>query len=76
MGLPILGCMGKKYVTIETSREGYAPSQLHDHLTVGELISILRDFNEDMPVIFSNDDGYTYGDIHPYDINEYEDNER
>lgn len=31
--------------------------------TVGELIEILSDFDEDLPVYLRNDNGYTYGNI-------------
>ena len=40
---------------IEGRRSGYAPD--------GELIEILSDFDEDLPVYLRNDNGYTYGNI-------------
>ena len=32
-------------------------------MTVGELIRLLEDYDEDMEVYISNDNGYTYGGI-------------
>lgn len=55
---------------IETHREGYAPEQCGGTLTVGELIEILSNYDEDLEVYFSNDKGYTFGSINEYDINE------
>lgn len=66
--------MKKKYLTIETMRSCYSLDQLDETMTVGELIEALSQYDEDMPVAFSNDRGYTYGeisesclDIEPYD---------
>lgn len=57
-----------KKVFIETRRDGYNTEQCDSTLTVKELIEILEDFNEDSPVYFSNDGGYTYGSIKYADI--------
>lgn len=57
-----------KKVFIETRRDGYNTEQCDSTLTVKELIEILEDFNEDSPVYFSNDGGYTYGSIKYEDI--------
>lgn len=57
-----------KKVFIETRRDGYNTEQCDSTLTVKELIEILEDFNEDSPVYFSNDGGYTYGSIKYGDI--------
>lgn len=65
--------MKKTYVILETERTGYAPSQLGSTLTVGELIEELEQYDEDTPVIFSNDNGYTYGEIYWDTVREYED---
>lgn len=51
------------YLMIEGRREGYGPDQLHRTMTVGELIAYLEQFDEETPVILSNDNGYTYGSI-------------
>lgn len=52
-----------KYLALETEREGYAPRQCSRTVTVGELIDILEQYDENMKVYFSNDEGYTYGSI-------------
>ena len=52
-----------KYLMIEGRREGYGPDQLRRTMTVGELMDYLSQFDEDMPVILNNDNGYTYGSI-------------
>lgn len=55
-------------VFIKTRHNGYDTEQCGSTLTVKELIEILEDFNEDSPVYFSNDGGYTYGSIKYADI--------
>lgn len=57
-----------EFVKIETRRNGYSVGQCGSTMTVAELIECLNQYDEDMPVYFSNDDGYTYGDIREYDI--------
>lgn len=57
-----------EFVKIEVNRNGYSPKQCGDTVTVSELISILEQFEDDMPVYLSNDDGYTYGNINEWDI--------
>ncbi len=64
-----------KYLTIETRRNGYGVDQCGRTLTVAELIDYLSQWGEDIPVYFSNDNGYTYGSINFDDINENEDDE-
>ena len=59
---------------LNTSRTGYTPGQCGDTLTVGELIDILAQYDEDDKVFFRNDDGYTYGSIDEDDF-EYRDDE-
>lgn len=64
------------YITFETKREGYAPDQCGSTMTVGELIQYLEQFDEDTKVFYSNDNGYTYGSIKSYQIQEnYEEDE-
>lgn len=64
------------YVTIETKREGYAPNQCGNTWTVGQLINYLEQFDEDEKIYLSNDNGYTYGSIREYQIDEvYEEDE-
>ena len=52
-----------EYLMIEGRREGYGPDQLRKTMTVGELMDYLSQFDEETPVILSNDNGYTYGSI-------------
>ena len=64
------------YITFETTREGYAPDQCGNTMTVGELIQYLSQFDENARVFYSNDNGYTYGSIKDYQIREeYEDDD-
>lgn len=58
---------------IEGNRNGYSPDQCGRTLTVGELIALLSDFDEDTPVYLRNDNGYTYGSITERDFNTPED---
>ena len=57
-------------VLIEARREGYDTIQCGRTLTVGELISLLEDCDEDAPVFISNDEGYTFGSLRFSDIKE------
>lgn len=57
-------------VVIEAHRTGYAPSQVANTLTVGELIEILQQYEEDQEVIISHDEGYIFGGINEEDIEE------
>lgn len=51
-------------VTIETSRTDYsARAAAERSMTVGELIEMLSEYDEKTKVVFSNDNGYTYGRI-------------
>ena len=52
-----------KALIMEAERTGYAIDQIHETMTVGELIAFLSDFDEDTPIYTSQDDGYTYGGI-------------
>ena len=57
-----------EYVRIETLREAYAPNDEricgpHGTLTAGELRELLEDYPDDMPVVLSFDNGYTFGGI-------------
>lgn len=48
---------------IDGRRNGYAPDQCGQTMTVGELIDYLSQFDEESPVYLRNDGGYTYGNI-------------
>ena len=61
-----------KAVVFEASRTGYGIDQIKNPMTVGELISILSDYDEDDIFILSHDKGYTYGSIEEYSMQEYE----
>lgn len=58
---------------IEGKRNGYGPEQCGRTLTVGELIALLEEFDEDRPVYLRNDGGYTYGSITKQDVTPAED---
>ena len=58
----------KEVLFINGKREGYSVQQCGRTLTVGELIAILLDYDEDTEVFLKNDYGYTYGSITTYDI--------
>jgi len=62
-----------KALFIEGKRNGYATEQCGKTLTVGELIELLQEFDEDRPVYLRNDNGYTYGSITERDISCEED---
>lgn len=50
-------------VIIAADREGYDIDQVRKTMTVGELVKLLQDYDEDAPVYLSHDNGYTYGGI-------------
>ena len=60
---------------MEAERTGYAVDQIRQTMTVGELIAFLSDFDEDMPIYTSQDNGYTYGGIEYENFREEEDEE-
>ena len=65
--------MNKEVLIIEANREGYSIEQAENErtaITVGELISLLEDFDEDTKIYISNDRGYTYGSVTEYRIRE------
>ena len=53
---------------IDAKRTGYSPEQCGKTLTVGELIDVLSDYEEDTPIYLSHDNGYTYGNIRDWDF--------
>lgn len=54
--------MKKTIVTLEATRTDYSAREAaRETITVGELISYLEQYDENSPVVFSNDNGYTYG---------------
>lgn len=56
-------------VAMECDRRGYSPSQvIGDTLTVGELVDYLSGLDQDMKIVTSHDNGYTYGAISTSDF--------
>jgi hypothetical protein len=66
--------MARKPVFINANNNGYEPSQCGPTLTVGELIELLSDFDDDQPVYLKFDYGYSYGSIreHALELGEEE----
>jgi hypothetical protein len=67
-------------IIINANRTGYTAGQIDRTLTVGELIEILSQYDEETPVMVGNDPQrnggwYTYGGINPEDIAECEEEE-
>lgn len=62
--------MGMRFVGINGNRDCYHPDQM-ESCTVGEFISYLQNFDEDMPLYLVNDNGYTYGSLSESDIEEH-----
>lgn len=62
----------KNNLILNTKRQGYGTDQCGETLTVGELIELLQDYDEDMKVYFGNDFRgdywYTYGSITEDDL--------
>ena len=57
-------------IIFKTKREGYDTNQCGKTLTVQELIDILSGYDPESKIYYSNDNGYTYGSIKEYDIDE------
>lgn len=55
--------MEKQVIILNAKREGYSIDQVRGTMTVGQLIAELEQFDEDLPIYLSHDDGYTYGSI-------------
>ena len=50
-------------LNMEANRTGYSIDQIRATFTVGELIALLSEYDEDMPIYTSQDGGYTFGGI-------------
>lgn len=61
--------MEKRTVIIRADREAYSLADVYKTLTVGELISVLQMYDDDLPVYLSHDNGYTYGGLDLCDEN-------
>lgn len=59
-------------IIINAVRQGYGTDQIDETMTVGDLIEILSDYDEDTPVYLGHDmksyGWYTYGGITQRDI--------
>lgn len=54
-----------EYLEIGARRDAYSVDDVIERtLTVGELVDILEEYEDDTPVILSHDGGYTYGALH------------
>lgn len=62
----------KKVLFFETEAHAYAPEDCTNTMTVGELREFLECYNDDTLIMFSNDNGYTYGRLFESDIREDE----
>ena len=60
---------------ITAHRNGYSTKQCGKTLTVSELIEVLQNYDEDLPVYLSHDNGYTFGSISENDLNEDDEDE-
>ena len=60
----------KSVIIIEAQREGYSIDQCYKTMTAGELIQTLSEFDENTPIYFSHDNGYTYGSLRAENIDE------
>ena len=63
-------------VVFEASRDGYSIDQIADKaMTVGELIDILSDYDEETLFVLSHDNGYTYGSLDRWSCSEAQEDE-
>ena len=54
----------REALVFEARRDGYGIDQIADKaMTVGELMGILEDYDEDTLIVISHDGSYTYGSI-------------
>lgn len=61
----------REALVFEAKRSGYGIDQVADSaITVGELIDILQNYDEETLIVLSHDRGYTYGSIDIYDSHE------
>lgn len=65
-----------KAVVFEAEMRGYSIDQIAERaITVGELIRILQDFDENTLFVLSQYNGYTYGSVSVWDMKEYTEDE-
>lgn len=58
----------KQAVFINGARTGYHPTQCYSTMTVGQLIDVLSEYDEEAEVYLRNDNGYSYGGIDEEDV--------
>lgn len=68
--------MARMAVVFEALRTGYSIDQIANKaMTVGDLIGILEEYDEDTLFVLSHDNGYTYGSVSRWEYSEREENE-
>lgn len=50
-------------IIIEVEAEGYAPEQINDTMTVGDLLEYLEDCNPGQKIYFSFNNHYSFGGL-------------
>ena len=55
-----------KRIVFEVFREAYGVDDVRNQVTVGDLIAFLKQYDDTDEVLFSHDNGYTYGGISDY----------
>lgn len=50
-------------LVFQAQREGYGIDQIRHQVTVGDLKAMLEGLDDDMLVVLSHDNGYTYGSL-------------
>ena len=53
----------KQAIVFNAAREGYGIDQLRNPVTVGQLRQMLEGLEDDMIVVLSHDNGFTYGSL-------------
>lgn len=56
----------KKALVFDARREGYGIDQINNAITVGQLKEMLEELDDNMMVVLSHDNGYTYGGLPNY----------
>ena len=60
---------------INTKREGYSPEQCGGTITVRKLRELLEIYDDNTRIYLKNDNGYTYGSITKWQIEEGDEEE-
>jgi hypothetical protein len=60
--LETIKIMKKPIVTLKTNRDYYSAKECAENsMSVGEFMDMLSNYPSDAKIVFSNDNGYTYG---------------